>query len=732
VSAALEDTAVEASSGAEPSGAAPRRPARRLPRWAAGPRAVRVAVVVGVLLLLELATLHGWLSGAAAPQWDFYNQYNTEAWAWWRDASPSSQPQWMPYAWGGYPALLDAQNSSWYLPVGIMTILGPFTIQASAVLSALHVAFGALGAYLLVRSLGVRFPAALLALVVWFFAAGSFSNASHLDISRAWAWTPWLVWVLSHSWRWDRWWRWVLAGLVVWQGLLSLYPGILVACVYVGAAYVVVTQLVMRPRPTSYLVPLAVAVAGGAAMTTLRYLPLFLTRGAGAPSGADASQFPARMVGAFLYPYGNDTLLNDVTMRSFFLAAPVFALLAFVPWASRRIRPALALVVVAGAMGLPVWPWHDVLRQLPGMSLSRFTMSDFKPLLLLGVVLLAAWAADDLLRRGADRERPRVTTRFVVAAAVTALLCGAFFAVGVRGAFDPLGWVTQYALLLVAVVAVWAAATRPAAAVASVAVLVALAAASGSVAVLATTAPWTSDRASTESAAFGASVDSLVARYPAVPPDALQRPARLAPEGVAQPEQALSTLWGRAFYTGESSVMGYVNLKGSDPFEQMNADLFTGDDREAALAFWAAPGVLVAGDGDDFPTTAQLASCVDGGSCGSGLSIEPAGYSSGHLSWAVSAETDTTVTANESSYPGWHAEACRVDDATDCTDLVVEAGARSQVVTTVPAGDWTVSLDYRLPGERASFLAAGLGAVLLVAGGAVAEVVRRRRRAEQR
>ena len=721
----------ETEVGAVPDRTPPVRPdpGRRLRRWATGPRTLRAAVVVGLLLVLELATFRGWLSGSTAPQWDFYNQYNTEAWAWWRDGGALSPPQWMPYAWGGYPALLDAQNSSWYLPVGLLTLVTPLTIHASAVLSALHVGFGALGVYVLLRSSRVSFLPAALGLTVWFFAAGPFSNATHLDISRAWAWMPWIFLVISASWRWDRLWRWLVAGLVLWQGALSFYPGILVATIYVGGVFVLVTQLVLRPKLRAYLLPLAVVAVAAAAMTTLRFLPLYLTRGVGSPSSDDASAFPLRMIGTFLYPYGSETLLNDVTMRSFFLAAPVFALLPFIVLLGRRVAPVVAATSAAAALGLPLWPWHDAVRHLPGMSLSRFTMSDFKPMLLLGLVVLAALVADRLAQRvttGRTGDRGDLV-RLAGAGVLTVLVAGAFLAAALAGDFDEVGWVTQYAFLAVSIVAVWAWALRGAAAAVVVPVLIVVAAGSGLTAALATPAPWTSDRAAVEQISFGAEVDDLMALYPSVPADADRRPARLAPDGVAEPGQALATIWGRAFYTGEDSVMGYVNLKGTGPFEQINDDLFEGDAREDALAFWSAPGLLIEESTSSYPTAADLDECVSSGACG--VELTPVSYAAGELRYDVRSDESTALVANETWYPGWTATACPVDDlGQECRDVAVTAAASSGLRLELPAGSWSVSLEYRLPGQTASFVAFWAGLSLLVVGGGLAELRRRDRR----
>ena len=100
------------------------------------------AVVIAVLQALVFG---GYYSGAMTAPWDFLGAYNAEAFAWWRDGSFFNPSQWMPYQWGGYPTAASLQNSGWYLPVGVVAWLVPFTIHAASALQAFHVAWGALG-----------------------------------------------------------------------------------------------------------------------------------------------------------------------------------------------------------------------------------------------------------------------------------------------------------------------------------------------------------------------------------------------------------------------------------------------------------------------------------------------------------------------------------------------------------------------------------------------------------
>jgi len=73
--------------------------------------------------------------------------------------------------WGGYPAVSNLQNSSFFLPFGLVAAVVPVMLQASAAVSALHVAFGATGLYVFIRRWGAGIVPSLVALVGWFFAA---------------------------------------------------------------------------------------------------------------------------------------------------------------------------------------------------------------------------------------------------------------------------------------------------------------------------------------------------------------------------------------------------------------------------------------------------------------------------------------------------------------------------------------------------------------------------------
>ena len=145
-----------------------------------------------------------------------------------------------------------------------------------------------------------------------------------------------------------------------------------------------------RPRLRQYLVPLIVTGVTVALLSAPRLMPYYLLGAGGMTNPPDDSLFSPFLVGTLLFSFGSPELPNDITMRSFFLPATVLAMVAWAPLRSRTTGAGLALVLPALALGIPALPWFAASQSLPGLAFSRFSMSDFKVFLLLGLVLVSA------------------------------------------------------------------------------------------------------------------------------------------------------------------------------------------------------------------------------------------------------------------------------------------------------------------------------------------------------
>jgi hypothetical protein len=688
-----------------------------------------IALVAGVVLTLEILVFAAFFSGAQIPQFDFVSGYNTEAFAWWRDGSFFAPPQWMPYLWGGYPSVSNLQNSSFYLPVGIVAAFVPFTLHASAAMSALHVAFGAVGIYVFARRWGIASPAALIGLIAWFFAAGIYSNATQPDIARAYAWLPWILLITSVKWPWRNSFAVVVAVLFIWQAILGIYPGIVVAFAYTVPFWILANQLLSRPKFRRFLLPLIVAGIAAALMTLLRFLPALIERGHSGALSLDQSSANLAILGTVLYPYDNPLLPGPEVMRSFFLPALLVPLVVFIPWRNRLVRALVIPVILAIVVGLPVWPWHDLVTQfLPGMELSRFRMSDFKPMILFGVTASAIVALDSLLRGVVERaaEEPdarpnRQDSGGRVGLIRIAALVGInllFAAIGIRYHFDTVGSLPQWMLLAgSSVILVIISERRNLGGLRLILLSLGLiVAVSGVLGAFAVPQSWYYDRVQVEANYLGAPINTLIAERAAAKPTA-QRPARApVPEDRSNPAQ-IYWIFGSAFYSGHSAVFGYVNLKGTEVYDRIKSQIYSpGSLGRDAAAFWSAAGMVSQGSPDTVPSASSGELCASTGECGTNLTTVPISYSpTGAFSYRLGASADVDVILNEAGYSGWHATLCPADKSSDCRVVATRAGAGGELSLSIPQGVWRLDLEYRLPGLTTAWALFAVGVFLTLA-----------------
>jgi hypothetical protein len=693
---------------------APDAPGRRAGSTIRRLRARRALVLAALIAALEAVTFGLYFMGLSVPPWDFFGSYNTDAYLWWSRGGFFDPVDWIPTLWAGYPAAAVLQNSAWYLPVGIAAAFGPFTLHSAAVVQAFHVAFGAIGAYLLIRRMGGSFPPALLAAAAWFFAVGIYSNAEHVDIVRGYAWLPWLLLVISPLWSWRRWWAIPAATVLLWQAATGVYPGILIAAAYVLPIWAVAAFFIWRRPVAPTVIGIAVSALGAVLLSGPRLLP-FLMQSTATAMTPDASQFSVWILGTAAFGYGSPELPNDISMRSFFVPATVMVLACFAPWRSRFTRAAAAIIVPSFCLGMPFLPWFDAAQALPGMSLSRFSMSDFKPFLILGILLLGVAGAYAVARAVARGRLPR-------AGLVTAVvLLGALALLGLLGPFSFLDWVPPLALAALVLLGVVVAVRRPSRRrIRTVSVAIALTAVSGLMWSAITAETWQTWRAVSERHRYGSTVDELIASAGADTGE--RRPGREAPGSEWTADELESRTWNGAAYANDLAVGGNVNLRATATIGTLSDALDPATDGSGdVMDFLAASGRLVTSTGAPVGR-AELGSCGrDGSDCGPAMAT-PDGYRPGASSFSVSTPRPLTAVLNEAYYPGWNAQACDGE----CAAIPVGASPEGLVEMALPPGDYRLSIEYRTPGRAVGWLLFGLGATLCLVATAGIAFVRRR------
>jgi hypothetical protein len=366
-------------------------------------------------------------SATQSQQWLDYNRHHV-----------FDPPLWNPYVGGGRPYFANAQ-SALLSPFSLPAYLLPFW-WSLGIVSLLKVFTAAFGTYLLGRALGMRFPGALLAGLVFAFSL-YFLVWVTWPLPNVWAWLPWLL---------------LLTEMVIRRP--SLIPVLGLAAVVavqffgghpesnfhlLGTAVVFFAfRLVVLRRDGAIdsLRPRLLAFAGGLALGTalaaLLLIPFLelLFRSGDVDVRANFWQIslPRRyLLGFALYDYwGRSThvaLANDFSqVRALYVGALPLALGA----AALVIRPTLQRLGVAlfGAAMLAtvlgIWPFPELARHIPVVKTGNSLRASV--ILMLCLALLSGWGLDDLVEG-------RVARRNVVLGIAAALLVMPVVVLAARG-----------------------------------------------------------------------------------------------------------------------------------------------------------------------------------------------------------------------------------------------------------------------------------------------------------
>src|SRR5262245_44477473 len=342
--------------------------------------------------------------------WDFNGAYYAATAYWTEAVARGPLPMWMPFQWMGYPFLLNLQTGIYYPPLWIFPLLRiPYTLPAAVVVQCLHVFAGALGMYVLARGLLRSRREALLAAFCFQLFGGFYSNAQHVDIIRAFALTPWLLWAClppraSEGPRLPV--RTRLVPLFVFTMAVGGYPGNLLGALLLVAVFAACVLIQRRFARAACIWAAALGASAllGLAMAAIHLgLPWMyrteMLRYYNAQRVFRASLGVVHLPGLVLENRG---MPIDASMTSTFVGVAVLAGLCFLGRRSwRRFWPfaAVALVALAMAAGdtLPLSPF--LRRLIPPLGYSRFPSSDYRGFLAVLLILLAAAGWRDLRHR---------------------------------------------------------------------------------------------------------------------------------------------------------------------------------------------------------------------------------------------------------------------------------------------------------------------------------------------
>ena len=477
----------------------------------------RLGLPIALILVLQV-TFIPYYAGWAIPPLDFLSSYTTDAYAWWSPGSILDPPQWLPRQWSGYPAAMSIQSGSWYPPVGLASALAAYTPHVAAVVQGLHAGWGALGGYVLARRSGLGLWPAALVLTAYFFAPGFFNGAAHPDLVRGWAWLPWLMLICSPLWAWERRSGVAVAVVMLWQALVGIYPGQIVAFCYALVVWTCCWLITMSSSRRAFFLRLSTSGLLGLALATPKYLPLVWLHSREFSSVDTMAAGLTTLASVVLPPEGLSGS-NDYSMSAFYIPA---ALLIFLPVMDRGARcfwPSLGALGTAVVLGLPFLPTYRL--PLPGLALSRFQMNDFRAVFLLSMILLGAAGA----QRAMTTREPLARRLFVAAAVVVGST--AWLALTTSAIHGGAGLVVAATAGAAACAAPFLAARQLISPLTGWFILIGSVAFSGGTFALLSVSDWGNDRVRTEVFHYGQTAETLVARPTEEPVD--RRPPRWLP-----------------------------------------------------------------------------------------------------------------------------------------------------------------------------------------------------------
>lgn len=661
-----------------------------------------------ILNLVPVVVFRQYLTGAKSPSWDFLGDYLTNAISWWNLGTFFSPANYIPYAFSGYPAYLSAQSSAWYFPYAVLDRLNLIASYPLAILQVLTIIFGIIGFYFLAKSWNLNPPISLLLSLGFLFSPGFFTSASHIDIVRAWAFVPWMFLALkpqkTHSAL-----SVVLIGLLGFQYLIGVYPGVIIASAYIFIIYIPLVIWIFKPDFIAYIKYQLMPLAAGLLLSLIKWLPfLFEER---VFRGGNTVVVNQGIVSTLIYPYQTTILPNDITMRSLFIAPLILLSVLLIKKVNKTVFLFLIIVVVSIILGFDFNrsdPWQN---SLPLLGESRFRTTDFKLFITLGILILGGIGIQQSIENGLKPLRAGFTSIIIfgyvvalnqmaknsgllfdvlipgnlIARIVGSTLFIVLFILVVKNLFNfKITNFIIYGVFLIATVAVgwfWA---------------------------LQSPAVWLNDRVASESFYYGETSSAINKRVKDFQPT--YRTERSGPKfPIPFPAELTFQTWNKAEIEKSFTLGGLVSLKGVTRYEEFieNAMIEEGYPYYQILRMPLSGWVV-----DREVANLATASCIYYQNCIKSIDeLEIFDWQPDQFLVRLKGVDSGLLVINEVSWRGWQAEVCA---DSECSTLSV-ASEDSDKLVSVPINEDTtqVKFYYKQPFKLESWVGFWLGIAFL-------------------
>jgi len=322
-------------------------------------------------------------------------------------------PLWNPYVAAGMPYYIYP-SSQMFSPVTLIigSVLG-YSFRIAQAQLLLTVYFGAVGVYLLSKSLWNCRWAAFISAVAFQFSTALLGSFEHLTILNCYAMAPWLFWSIRESSRPEgtrfRFVTSIFLCLLITMG----YPGVILMILLWAAAYEL-HLIWVRPKHERlrFFASHCEAWLIGIALAAMAWLPIALHMSdfsRGAPLNLDTALATHNLsfkhlwgpVFLFLTSQSFPGAEPDISMRGTYFGVVALALAITAVLCRRRQETTLPVVLAVFGFLMATGSWFFLRTALhlalPAFNLSRFPAGDSRALAVLGCALLAGGGAQVLL-----------------------------------------------------------------------------------------------------------------------------------------------------------------------------------------------------------------------------------------------------------------------------------------------------------------------------------------------
>jgi hypothetical protein len=643
-----------------------------------------------VIVLAVFYVFRGYFIGNTAPPWDFYGDYYTQAFSWWDLGSFFHPTTYLPYLISGYPSHLGLQVSSYYIPVGIVAEFFGYTLENASRLQGFTIMFGIVGIYVLARLQTFRRPTSVLIALTYLFSAGFFSNASHIDIVRAWAFFPWLLIALKPVEK-IKSWQIILFSILWFQFFVGAYPGNIASFFYAFLAWIIINLYTKRKKIKSSILLYSITIGIGILLSMPKFLP-FLITGSG-PKIQNQVVVDLGIISTIFFPYGGtgqsgDVILpNDLTQRTFYII-PLAVILAFFAKKSNiNTIIGITFICLGIILGIDTAIFPHWQENLPLLNISRFRTIDFKPILVLGLAFLAGVGYERISDKK-DVNLILALRRFIAVIFFFGIITYFAKISNLSNSDIKFGlfWLAFSIISILMIILIRYSLVVNVITFLSIFVI-------GLFWANHFVNPWNENRVNTEKLYFGDISSNLIeSKNEKI---LISRPARVGPTfPIPYPGEMIIQFWNsnelkRGFTTG-----GYVTIKGEKTFQEyVNTAL--DPEKQEIMNFLAEPStaVFVASDNND------LNLCISKETCGFiDYKFEYLKWSAGEIVLKINdVDKPAKIILNEVNWPGWKYEACNVTG--DCRKVSISQNSNDFLLNAnLERDDVSIKFFYETPG----------------------------------